>query len=96
MSWLRLPEVVPYLKPVRDMVPVAPSNEPDRVAPVELNPEVPPVVTLAVACGVEGVQLVEAVTTLILSSRTLFDVPFVNVKLNVFTVPEIVIVAVTV
>ena len=34
------------------MVPVAPSNEPDRVAPVELNSEVPPVVTLAVACGV--------------------------------------------
>ena len=39
------------------MVPVAPEKEPCRVAPAELTSSVPPVTTLAVACGVVELQL---------------------------------------
>ncbi len=42
-------EVVPYRKPVSEIVPVAPSKEADRVAPVALRLELEPVVTVAVA-----------------------------------------------
>ena len=45
----KLPSLFPERKPVSYIVPVAPSNEADRVAPVALTFEVEPVVTLAVA-----------------------------------------------
>ena len=42
-------ELVPYTKPVSEIVPVAPVKEADRVAPVALLLELEPVVTVAVA-----------------------------------------------
>ena len=44
--------LVAYSKPASAIVPVAPEKEPCRVAPAELTPAVPPVTTVAVACGV--------------------------------------------
>ena len=56
--------MVPYLKPVRLIVPVSPEKEPRRVAPPELISSVPPVTTLAVACGVGELHFSKTITTL--------------------------------
>jgi len=49
VSLFRLPDVIPYLKPVRLIVPVSPEKEPCRVAPVELLSETElAVITVAV------------------------------------------------
>lgn len=45
--------LVAYSKPASAIIPVAPEKEPCRVAPAELTSSVPPVTTLAVACGVD-------------------------------------------
>lgn len=65
---------VEYSKPASAILPVAPENEPRRVAPPELISSVPPVTTLAVACGVGEVQLIVILATQIfLSAVALFQ-----------------------
>ena len=52
----RSPDELPYWKPASDTVPVAPEKEPWRVTPPVLVSAVPPVTTVAVACGVSVPQ----------------------------------------
>ena len=70
------------------MVPVSPENEPWRVTPPELNPSVPPVTTVAVACGVGGLHWYVIVIAVILIWAVDEIVTLEALPLQVPVVPE--------
>lgn len=75
----RSAELVAYSKPASLISPVAPENAPSRVAPAEPTLSVPPVTTLAVACGVGELQSTDISTSSIVS-WAFFDVGFVELE----------------